>query len=482
MTASPGTQPATGYIDEAHVATPFWQRVPKFFQLPLDRTVATRILVMSAAAVLSPVALMLGFLGFLLMMAILFGVLVIGAQYGFTIIERSSQGFLRPSDYPAIEAETSWARPFKYVAINIIFVLVLGAIAVVTGSELVVWLAWVVLFGIAIPAAVMRLVMTGSLRAAINPGGLVDVIGRIGKPYIALCVFVFFADLCRTYGTGFIAGLGGLGTVMTSAAGGGKASLGAGVFLVMFLIVAGFWYFTYMICALIGYAMFQYADELGISVIGPGETRGPATRKVDVKARSRDALIAKMVASGDVREAIDVINDDLRERPHDLSLHARLHKLLLIEGYRPRIEDHTEKYLNLLMKTDNAREALPLVEEALGRDANWAPRELAHVVPLARAAMAASKPQLAARLIKGFDKKHRMHPDIPAVYLIGAQLMLQQGGPATEQARHILQALVQKYPNDPAAGEARRTLDRLDRLAAPPTIPHGGQPPGAPPA
>ena len=452
-------------------ATPFWQRVPKFFLLPLDRPVATRVLMMSAAAVLSPLALMLGFLGFLLTMLVLFGVLVIGAQFGFTIIERSSQGFLRPSDYPAIEVETSWGRPFKYVAINVIFVLVLVAVGVVTMSETLVWLAWVVLFGVAMPAAVMRLVMTGSLMRAVSPGGLVEVIGRIGKPYLALCVFVFFADLCRTYGIGLIAGAGGIGTAMTAAAGGGKASLGAGLFIVMFLIVAGFWYFTYMICALIGYAMYQYADALEITVIGPGETRGPATRRIDVKARARDATVAKMVAAGEVKDAIDVINDELRDRPNDLSLHARLHKLLLLEGYRPRIDDHTEKYLNLLMKSDNAREALPLVEEAFGRDPAWEPRTLEHVVPLARAAMAASKPQLAAQLIRGFDKRHRMHPDIPAIYLIGAQLMLQQGGPGIAQARQVLEHLVQKYAGDPAAAEGLRTLERLDRLSSPPTIP-----------
>jgi hypothetical protein len=450
-------------------ATPFWQRVPKFFLLPFDRTVATRILVMSAAAVLSPLALMLGFFGFLLMVLVLFGVVLVGAQFGFTIIERSSQGFLRPAEYPAIQTETSWARPFKYVAINVIFMLVLVAIVIVTTSETLAWVAWVLLFGIAMPAAVIRLVLTGSIGRAISPAGLVDVISRIGKPYIALCVFVFFADLCRTYGTGLIAGAGGIGTAMTAAAGGGKASLGAGIFVLMFLIVAGFWYFTYMMCALIGYAMYQYADALEITVIGPGETRGPATRRVDVKARSRDAMVAKMVASGDVKEAIDIINDDLRDRPHDLSLHARLHKLLLHEGYRPRIDDHTEKYLTLLMKTDNAREAIPLVEEALGRDPAWSPRTVEHVVPLARAALASSKPQLAAQLVRGFDKKHRMHPDIPAVYLIGAQIMLQQGGPAAVQARAILEHLVQKYPDDAAAGEGRRTLERLDRLAATPS-------------
>jgi hypothetical protein len=465
------TTPAAEGADSLPAITPFWQRVPKFFLLPLDRAVLTRILTMSAIAVLSPLALTLGFLGLLLMLLVLFAVGVVGAKYGFTIIERSAQGFLRPAEYPAVELESSWARPFKYVGINLIFVAVLVAVGIVSASETLVWIAWVVLFGIAMPAAVMRLVMTGSLRRAVSPGGIVEVIGRVGKPYVALCIFVFFADLCRTYGTRFIAGAGGIGAAMTAAAGGGKAALGAGVFVLMFLIMVGFWYFTYVICALIGYAMYQYADALEITVVGPGETRGPATRRVDMRARARDATVAKMVAAGEVRDAIDVINDELRERPNDLALHARLHKLLLLEGYRPRIDDHTEKYLNLLMRSDNAREALPLVEEALGRDPAWSPRTVEHVVPLARAAMAASKPQLAAQLIKGFDKKHRMHPDIPAVYLIGAQLMLQQGGPATAQARQILEFLVQKYPNEPAAAEGKRTLERLDRLAAPPTIP-----------
>jgi len=42
------------------------------------------------------------------------------------------------------------------------------------------------------PAAVMRLVMTGSLGAALNPLAIAAVISKIGKPYIALVIFLFF--------------------------------------------------------------------------------------------------------------------------------------------------------------------------------------------------------------------------------------------------------------------------------------------------
>ncbi len=56
-----------------------------------------------------------------------------------------------------------------------------------------------------------------------------------------------------------------------------------------------------MICGLVGYAMYQFADALDISVMGPGEQamRSVANaRTIDVKARTRDALIGQMVISG----------------------------------------------------------------------------------------------------------------------------------------------------------------------------------------
>jgi hypothetical protein len=224
-------------------------------------------------------------------------------------------------------------------------------------------------------------------------------------------------------------------------------------------------------CCLIGYTMYQYADELGVSVVGPGDARTIGRiSSAEHERRTRDALIGQVVAAGEIREAIDMLNADLREKPNDLSLHGRLHKLLLIEGATPRIEDHAERYIELLVKTDNAREALPLVEAAFARRADYEPRKLELVVPLARGALAASKPKLAAQLIRGFDKRHRMHPDIPHIYLIGAQVMLEGGAPRA-QATQMLEFLLSKYPDHPAAVEAKRLAERLARLGG-----NGGAP------
>ena len=216
-----------------------------------------------------------------------------------------------------------------------------------------------------------------------------------------------------------------------------------------------------------GYAMYQFADALEISVMGPGEQamRSVANaRTIDVKARTRDALIGQMVSAGEIKEAIDLLSHDLGERPNDLSLHARLHRLLVAENSTPRIEHHTDSYLKLLVKSENWREAIELVEDARARRADWTPRDVDQIAPLAQAAMRLGKPQLGGELIKGFDKKHATHADIPKVYLIGAQLMAEWGG-KPDEARRILQHLLKRYPADAIAAEAGRYLLVLNRAA-----------------
>ena len=230
----------------------------------------------------------------------------------------------------------------------------------------------------------MRLVITGSLRGALNPTEMISLIQRIGKPYAALAAFIFVAELCRSYGLAALAAGGGLSPASL------KTGFGVGTILQLLLLSFAFWYFTYMICGLVGYAMYQFADALDISVMGPGEQamRSVANaRTIDVKARTRDALIGQMVSAGDIKEAIDLLSHDLSERPNDLSLHARLHRLLVAENSTPRIEHHTDSYLKLLVKSENWREAIELVEDAKARRADWMPRDVDHIAPLAQAAM-----------------------------------------------------------------------------------------------
>lgn len=451
---------------------PFWQRIQKFFTLPLDRAVLMRVGGLALGSVIAFAFVFLGGFGFGLAVIGLIAVLVVGARYGFKIIERSSKGFLVPADYPLSDEDlVSPYLPYKFVAMNFVFGLLFGLLTLVTGgSEFFALLSWFLLFVVVIPAATMRLVITGSLRAALNPAELIGLVQRIGKPYAALAGFVFCADLCRTYGMAALAAAGGIGGGALGALGGAKTGIGFGGIALVFFMAVGFWYFTYVICALIGYAMYQYADKLEITVVGPGDQslRSKATaRTVDIKARTRDALIGQMVAAGEIREAIELLSEDLRDRPNDLSLHARFHRLVVAEGSTPRIEDHTEKYMTLLVRSQNWREALDLYEEAVARRADWSPREVGNVVPLAQAALRSGKPKEAGLLIRGFDKRHPNHPDIPRAYLVGAQLMAEYAN-KPDEARRILNHLVKHYAGDPVAAESSRYLEVMRRMEQPP--------------
>ena len=117
----------TDAINPAAAVEPFWQRIHRFFTLPLDRAVAKRIAGLAVAGVIAFALFFLGALGVLAGLAGIFGVLVVGARYGFKIIERSSRGFLQPGDYPLSDEDlVSPYLPYKFVAMNFVFGLVLG--------------------------------------------------------------------------------------------------------------------------------------------------------------------------------------------------------------------------------------------------------------------------------------------------------------------------------------------------------------------
>jgi hypothetical protein len=459
----------TDVINPAAAVEPFWQRIHRFFTLPLDRAVLVRIAGLAAAGVIAFALFFLGALGVLAGLAGIVAVLVVGARYGFKIIERSSRGFLQPGDYPLSDEDlVSPYLPYKFVAMNFVFGLVLGLAALLTGgSEFFTLLVWLGLFVVIMPAATMRLVITGSLRAALNPGELVALIQRIGKPYAALAAFVFCADLCRTYGMAALAVAGGLGAGALGMAGGTKAAIGFGGVALLFFMGVGFWYFTYVICALVGYAMYQYADTLEISVVGPGEEQARSVARAhggDPRTRTREALIGQMIAAGEIKEAIALLSEDFRDRPNDLALHGRYHRLLVADGDAAAVESHADQYMTLLVKSQNWREALELYEDTVARSPEWTMREVGNIVPLAQAAFRAGNPKIAGQLVRAFDRRHPGHPDIPRAYLLGAQLMADYGN-QPEEAKRILRYVVKHHAGDPAAVEAERHLEVMRRMA-----------------
>jgi hypothetical protein len=465
--ASQAPEPGEGAGEPALAVTPFWQRMPRLFLFPLQRPPLVRNLAASTVFTLVVWVGLPGLAGGPLRWGLLMFLAWVGsslyiARFAFLVIERMAAGYLDSRGYPQAEAAPNWWRPVKMFLVLVfvpVAISILGAILLPKALVVVALL----IFALLLPASVMVLSMTDSFADAVNPAHCLRTATSIGPPYLLLCLFLFMLSISSRQAIGFL--LGGHAAAPAAAAGAGLAA-GRGMLsfsLFVFTLVGN--YFLVLTCALIGYAMYQYSAALGIAVVGPGETRraGPISA-AGHERRVREAMIGKLIAGGELREAMDLLSDEMRLRPADLSLHVRMHTLLLHEGSSPRIEAHAERYLELLLDASNFKEALALYEQTKARLPAFTPRDPARLPQLAGAAIEALKPDLAAQLVRGFDRKYPAHPRIPDVYVIGARILLLSEHAA--EARRLLEHVTTAYAATPAAAEAKRYLARFAPAAS----------------
>jgi len=456
------------------VVTPFWQRMPRMFLFPLQRAPLVRNVgaavgfcvvawfaypALATSPVRASLTLLLAWCAFSLFIA----------HYAFLVMERTASGYLDSRAYPRSEGAVDWRRPIKMFAIMVlvpVFILVLGRL----GLPGFLVLLLLLVFALLLPASMMVMTMTDDMKEAVNPVRCANTALGIGTPYLLLCLFLLMLLIGSRQTLGVLLPAHGASHAAAAAA---DAAPAAPVVLESTASLAFAWlvvslvgnYFLVLMCALIGYTMYQYSAVLGITVVGPGDSPGRGSMSAAAHARRvREAMIGKLVAAGEFREATELLNEELRERPSDLSLHVRMHTLLLHEGSLARIQEHAERYLELLLAASNFKAALELFETTRERIPSFSPREPGRPPQLAGAALDAGKPALAAELVRGFDRKYPGHPKIPDVYLVAARVMLQAG--RESDAQGWLQHIIKSYPGSPAAVEAKRYLTRFEAASA----------------
>lgn len=437
--------PSNHWAPERLPPLPFWKRIPRFFRFPAYLPPLLRNLglsVLLAVAISSEMALVAA------LVALLASVVIV--RYGFLVIERASQGYLRPQDYPPMSGARHAWRPYKMFAVLVVAFFALGLLVALTRSGFVLTLG-LILIALALPASVMSMAQADRLREALNPVRLGNIALRIGAPYLVLCLFLFLLMSGSNTAFDLVEPLMARHVWLLAGA---SSFVGNYFFLIM--------------CALIGYVMYQYHEELGVTVTGPGDSGRPVLKgRVDMAARSRDALIGQMVADGDLAGAVSLVSEALTERPQDLSLHARLRRLLLAQSDALRLEEHSDRYLALLVRSGNLGEALDLIEAETARRGQYQPREAAQIPALARHALEHGRPRLAAALLRGFDKRFPEAPEMAEVYLLGARLLC-EAGRDDSRARRMFEHVIATWPQQPAAAEARRRLAALAPL--PPAV------------
>lgn len=397
---------------------PYWTRLGGFLVYPLS---------------LEPLIACCGF-GLLAGLASMFFVpanfvlgvvlLVATLRYGYRVLERTARGHLDDARTLFDSAHGGQYLPYKQFVV-VAVALTLGAyVARVAGSQTA--LVVLTLFALLLPANTMLLAVTNDLGESMSPPRLWGLMRGIGMPYLGLCGCL----LLLSTGSGAL-----LGLLQPQVP---EALLG---------VTAGFvgGYFTVVMFRLMGYALYQYHAELGI-VVDVGFERQTTTVAPPDPARQRAARSAQLLKEGRYEEAIEQARCERAERPDDLSANLRLHRLLLaVPGQTEAMLTHARGWLPILVLGGSGQQAVEVLETIWAHHADYQPAHANLILPLANALLAARRYDSAARLIKGFDQRFPGHVDTPAIYVLGARLLIEHRRDEA-QARRVLAAVREHYP------------------------------------
>jgi tetratricopeptide (TPR) repeat protein len=424
-------------VESASTFTPFWRRVPSFFLYPMQMGSIMRI---AGYSLLGGLAMLLPNIFGSLLNFILW---IVFLKYAFVVMERTANGQFDEPDGVHDKEQGDAGQVMRQYGLFVILGLLLGLFAYLFGK--IGFGLGSLLVNIVVPAGIMIIAVKRSLGQALNPAQILFYVKTIGSPYLALCAFLFSLLTSSQWLQGF------LYEHMDS-------------WLALPLLNFVDFYFVLIMYHMMGYAIYQYHEELGVfaavsfeeaqAKLAPGKAADPVLSK-----------LGALIASGQQDEAINLLRGELRARWENNDLHERYLKLLLAAGKQSEALSHAREFITKLVNEKRLFQAMDLCEQCLKLDPEFQLQDSFQVHDLAIAARMGKRSKLALELMRRFDRRHPDHPHIPSVYFLSAQI-LSEHYRMDKEALQILQALQVKFPDHALAKEARQYQEVLNKVAA----------------
>ena len=420
---------------------PFWRCLHGFFTFPLSGAPLIRLLLLSAGLMLaqwlpipSPIDILLGGLV----------VWVIFLRYAFLVLERTAYGVMDASRYGAEALDNQVHSPYRLLALYAILGIPVGLASLVGANSVQVT---ALLVAMVLPASTMSLGISSSLLQAVNPLAMLQLMTTIGRPYLALWFFVEMLSI-----GGFFAG-----SVLARLAPGWLA-LGLFNFVLM--------YFTLVSYRLMGYALYQYHDRLGLQLVAQADaTQNSAVRTPGDSASSE--RIAELIAEGNIKDATWLAYEEQRSQPDNCKARDRYHRLLKLKGDNAAYVGYGHAYIASMLGLGRPDKALLVYQRCQEVDPDFRCEHSQQVLSLAQAAHKLRKHDLALQIMRRFDRHFARAPEVAEVYLLSARILCEHKK-QDSLARQILTVLMTRYPEHAAAKEAQQLAQMIDRLQAAP--------------
>ncbi|HBX53909.1 hypothetical protein [Pseudomonas sp. UBA2684] len=416
------------FLGAANSAQPFWERIATFFVYGLQTGPLAFAALLALASLFMPRSIILW--------VVLFSV---ATKYFHSVIEASSQADKQaPSLLSAFSGE-GFSLFFKQLAVFLIAFAALWLAADFDSEALY----WAVNIGIllALPASIIRLALDKELGAALSPEQVGQVIGAMGWRYLILCAFLFILWQSPSWVT---------------------YMLSSGLPRVVLLPIAAFLfaYFGVVMCAMMGYAVFQYQGALGY-VIADEEAQAafPAAEFLRRRALAEAEIRLK---EGQSAQALETLTVALERDADDLKLNERFHQLLFGLHARERCLRHLAHYLPLAARLNPPLAATALLN-ARQLQADYLPDDALVCERLAAALLLRHKTREGLSLLRNLHQRFPAYPHIPRAYLLAARGFAEDLG-QVEPAQKLLAFIRMRYPQSPLLGDVAALEATLAKL------------------
>lgn len=428
--ACPLCRDPLSFLGAANTAQPFWERIPSFFAYGCQPSPLAFSAILALASLFMP--------SIILLWIALFSV---ATKYFHSVIEASSQAEKTAPHLLSAFTGEGFSLFFKQLAVFFIAMAALWLAADFNSEALF----WVVNIGILLvmPASIIRLALDKTLSAALSPDEVGQVIKAMGWRYLILCAFLFILWQSPTWVT---------------------YMLSHGLPKVVLVPVAAFLfgYFGVVMCAMMGYAVFQYQGPLGYVI---ADEDGQAAFPAPEYQRRRALAEAEIrVKEGQSPQALETLAQALQRTPDDLKLNERYHQLLFGLNARERCLHHLAHYLPLAARMNSALAATALLN-ARQLKPDYLPDDALVCEKVAGALLERHKTREGLSLLRNLHQRFPDYPHIPRAYLLAARGFAEGLG-QVEPAQKLLAFVRMRYPESPLGAEIAALEATLSRLAA----------------
>ena len=419
------------YRGDGARTTPFWERTGKTFAYPL----ATDSLAVIILCTLVPLLIGRSLAGLgitLLLLAAL-------VKYDYAVLRRTADGGMTPP--PLVEAFSRQALGLALQQLGLFLAmgLMIYLAARLGGGGLA--LITLIFLTAALPAAIMTLALEENMVAAINPLHLASLMGRIGWPYVVLYAYLILLILSGA-------------TIQQFMLDHFPGHMGQG------LSGAVNSYFTLVLFHLLGYALYQYRDQLGLDAGAEGADPREHNWSERHPEKRRDADLDMALKDGRYDRAQALILESLRQDPHNRLRLQQLYRLLAARNDKGELLRQRDRLLPWLLEQSAPDMLIDYLKRiAVRKDA----LELADPNLAFRCAQrlyAVGEHGWVLRLLRDFHKRFPRYPALAEAYLLVAQ-SLANGFQQWDRAAAFLQFIAKRCPDHPLSGQMGPCLARI---------------------